>query len=103
IETLVVVEVSASPAPVQVVPVSGAAGDPEVLIVRPDGSVALKLDWVSAKPLAFVKVIVSVEFPFGVTLAGANDALIVGAAMFTPIGVGQADALVPDAEAGAEL
>jgi len=100
---LVVVEVNAIAAPVQVVAVSGAAGWPDVLIVRPLGNVVLKFDCVSAKALEFERVIVSVEVTFGATLAGENDSVIVGTAGFTAKLAGHAVAAVPVAEDGAVL
>jgi hypothetical protein len=100
---LVVVDVNAIVAPVQVVAASGAAGWPDVLMVRPLGNVVLKFDCVSAKPLVLASVIVSVEVAFGATVAGENDSVIVGAAGSTAKLAGQAVAALPDAEGGAEL
>ena len=57
-------------------------------------------DWVSAKPLALLKVTTSMAGTFAATLAGENAALSVGAAGVTVMGAMQALALVP-AEDGA--
>jgi hypothetical protein len=82
--------VSIPDAPAQLV-----VGAGEVWMIRLAGTVSVKLDWVSANPLALLKVMVSVEATFSPTLAGENASVIVGAAGTTVRGVGQAVAAVP--------
>src|SRR5258707_11963172 len=77
-------------APVQVV-----VGAGEVCTVRLAGTVSMKLDWVKSKPLALLKVMVSVEATFSPTLAGENASVTVGGVGVTVSGVGHAVAAVP--------
>src|ERR1700677_4768262 len=95
--TEVVVLESDTAAPPQVVAAAGV-----VASVRFVGSVSAKLDCVSAKPLAFESVMVSVDTTSLAVVAGANDSLTVGAAGATVMAAGHAVALLP-AELGAVL
>jgi len=82
-------------APLQVV-----VGAGDIWTVRLAGTVSVKPDWVKSKPLALLKVMVSVEATFSPTLAGENASVTVGGVGVTVSGVGQAVAAVP-AEDGA--
>ena len=82
-------------APAQVV-----VGAGRVWIVRCAGNVSVKAAWVSAKALAFLKVMVSVDATFSLTVVGKNEVLTVGATGATVRGVGHAVTAVP-AEDGA--
>jgi len=84
-ETAVEVLVSERVAPVQVVAGAGAGAS-----VSPAGRVTCKLDWVSAKPLAFAIVTVSVDAVFSPTVAGEKFSVTVGGSGITTIGAGQA-------------
>src|SRR5580704_1219768 len=95
--TAVVVLVSDAAAPPQVVAAAGVAAR-----VRFVGSVSAKLDCVSAKPLVFESVMVSVETELFTVVAGENASLTVGAAGLTVMAAGHAVALVP-AEDGTVL
>ena len=83
-----------SAAPVQVV-VTGALA----AIVRLSGSVTLRLDCVSAKPLLLLRFSISVETVLVAMAAGANAAKTVGGTGATCNPVGQAPALPPAAGA----
>lgn len=91
------VELSAAAAPLHVVVGVLPSGT-----VRFAGRVRPKLDCVSAKPLLFDSVMVSVDGELVTVAAGENDSLTVGAAGCKVSAVGHAVALVP-AEAGAVL
>jgi len=69
------------------------AGD--VWTVRLAGTVSVKPDWVKSKPLALLKVMVSVEATFSPTLAGENASATVGGTGVTVKAVGHAVAAVP--------
>jgi hypothetical protein len=91
------VKVSEAAAPPHVVVAELAAGT-----VRFAGSVMPKLDCVSAKPLPFDSITVSVDGELVAVFGGENDALTVGGAGCTLMAAGQAVALLP-AAAGALL
>src|SRR5271155_3806685 len=93
--TVLVVAASEACAPVQVVAAAGA-----LAMVKPEGSVVVKFDCVSAKPFVFSNVNVSVAAALGATLLGANAALIVGATGVGSSAVGHA---VSPPEVGALL
>src|SRR5580698_10412856 len=93
--TAVVVLVSDAAAPPQVVAAAGVAAR-----VRFVGSVSAKLDCVSAKPLVFESVMVSVDTELFTVVAGENVSLTVGATGVTVMAAGHAVALVP-ADVGA--
>jgi hypothetical protein len=71
-------------------------------MVRLAGTDWLKWDCVKSKPLALLKVMVSVEATFSPTLAGENASVTVGETGVTVSGVGHAVAAVP-ADDGAVL
>ena len=83
-ETAVELFVSERAAPAQVVDGAGAGAS-----VSPGGSATCRLDWVSAKPLAFAIVTVSVDAEFGATLAGEKSSVTVGGSGVTASGAGQ--------------
>jgi hypothetical protein len=82
-------------APLQVV-----VGAGEVWTLRLAGMVSVKSDWVKAKPFVLLKVMVSVEAAFALTLVGENASVTVGGTGVNVMGVGHAVADVP-AEDGA--
>src|ERR1035438_7423720 len=96
--TVFVVFVNETAAPPQVVD-GASAIDPDdvVAMLRLAGSVSVKLDCVSAKPLDLGSVIVSIEPTFSLTLAGANASVTVGADGVTANAVGHAPAAAPAA------
>jgi hypothetical protein len=96
-ETAVELFVSERAAPVHVVDGAGAGAS-----VSPGGSATCRLDWVSAKPLAFAIVTVSVDAEFGATVAGEKFSVTVGGSGVTASGAGQALFGPPELD-GAEL
>src|SRR5712692_5510516 len=77
-------------APLQVV-----VGAGEVWTLRLAGTVSVNPDSVKSKPLALLKVMVSVEATFSLTRAGENASVTVGGVSVTVSGVGHAVAAVP--------
>jgi hypothetical protein len=77
-------------APLQVV-----VGAGEVWTLRFAGTVSVKPDWVNAKRFVLLKVMVSVEAAFALTLVGENASVTVGGTGVTVMGVGHAVAAVP--------
>jgi hypothetical protein len=77
-------------APLQVV-----VGAGEVCTLRLAGMVSVKPDWVKAKPFVLLKVMVSVEAAFALTLVGEKSSVTVGGTGVNVMGVGHAVADVP--------
>jgi hypothetical protein len=82
--------VSVPDAPVQVV-----VGAGEVWMLRLTGAVSVKPACVRSKPLVLLKVMVSVDATFALTLVGENASVTVGGAGVTVMAVGHAVAAVP--------
>jgi hypothetical protein len=75
--------------------VFAAAG--EVAMLRPLGSVSVRAIWVRANAFVLLRVIVSVELEFVLTLVGAKVSLIVGATGVVTVSVAVAVAVLPPA------
>jgi hypothetical protein len=93
--TVLVVFVKVAALPPHVVAGATDVDAEDVAMLRLEGKVSVKLDCVSANPLALLSVMVSVETTFSPTLAGENASATVGTTGATVKALGHAEALVP--------